>query len=72
MREDSAGPQREFEVGFLARGALFAFLAPLLEVCDGLDAFGDSQLDCFEGFAAGVEFQTAFGGVEGFGEFVEG
>jgi hypothetical protein len=37
-----------------------------------LNSFGDPKLDCFERFAAGVEFQTAFGGVEGFGEFVEG
>jgi hypothetical protein len=71
-REDPAGPQREFEVGLLAGGALFAFLAPLLEVCDGLDALGDPQLNCFERLAAGVELQAAFGGVEGFGQFVEG
>jgi len=37
-----------------------------------LDAFGDPQLDCFERLAAGVEFQAAFGGVEGFGQLVEG
>jgi hypothetical protein len=36
-----------------------------------LDAFGDPELDGFEGFAAGVEFQAAFGGVEGFGQFVQ-
>jgi hypothetical protein len=70
-REDVAGPQREFEVGLLARGALFAFCTPLLQVCDGLDAFGDPELDGFERFAAGVEFQAAFGGVEGFGQFVQ-
>jgi hypothetical protein len=36
-----------------------------------LDAFGDPELDRFEGFAAGVEFQAALSGVEGFGEFVQ-
>jgi len=36
-----------------------------------LDAFGDSELDCFERFAAGVEFQAALSGVEGFGELVQ-
>jgi len=37
-----------------------------------LNAFGDAQLDRFERLAAGVEFQTALGGVQRFGELVQG
>ena len=37
-----------------------------------MDAFGDAQLDRLERFAAGVEFQAALGGVQGFGQLVQG
>ena len=59
------------EIRFFLHFAFNAFFAPLVQVVNGLDPLGNSKLQRFERFAAGIEAQAAVGGIQSFRELVQ-
>jgi len=63
--------QSKLEVRLLACGFRFTLFAPPFQLIDVLDTLCDLELQGFERFAAGIEAQATFSGVQGFGELVK-